>query len=129
MSALTLDIPLAKPLPSLANWRGHWRALADLKKKQRHRTALYFRTAGAKWLRKWLRAGDSVRISCTLTRISGRTLDAHDNLRSAFKSVVDQIADELALTSDRSPRIDWHYAQERGAPGYRIQLEVLEATS
>ena len=38
----------------------------------------------------------------------------------------DQVADECGL-DDGSKRWEWHYAQERGAPAYRIRLEVLTA--
>ena len=126
MSALALVIPLAKPLPSLANERLHWRPLAELKAKQRKRMALHMRAQGSVFLREWqvMRGNEALRLAVTLTRISPRTLDKHDNLRSAFKATVDQIADEVGL-DDRSPRIDWHYTQERGAPAIRIRLEVL----
>ncbi len=124
MTALTLDIPLAKPLPSLANSRMHWRALASLKKAQRHRTALHMRHHVAMLLWALRKAGnETFRIACTLTRIGPRDLDG-DNLQGAFKAIRDQVAEECGL-DDGSKRWDWHYAQERGAPGYRIRLEVL----
>lgn len=51
----------------------------------------------------------------TLTRISPRSLDAHDNLRSALKFVVDGIADKLGI-KDNDPRVEWRYAQAKGKP-------------
>jgi hypothetical protein len=123
---LVLEIPLSKPLPSLANWRGHWRALAALKQAQRHQLALHLRARGGPFLREWavMRGNEALRMGVTLTRVSPRTLDAHDNLRTAFKAIVDQLAEAMGM-DDRSKRYEWTYVQERGAPAYRVRLEVL----
>ena len=125
---VTLDIPLAKPLPSGTNLREHPMARHTRVKRLRHQASLHLRARGAAFLREWrvLSGNVATRLAVTLTRVSPRSLDAHDNLRSAFKGIVDQVADEIGL-NDRSPRIDWLYAQERGAPGYRLRLEVLTA--
>ncbi len=125
---LTLEIPLAKPLPSGTNLREHPMARHKRVKALRAQTNLHLRARGAAFLREWrvLSGNAATRIAVTMTRIGPRELDAHDNLRSSFKAVVDQTAEVLGL-SDRSARIDWLYAQERGAPAYRIRLEVLTA--
>jgi hypothetical protein len=66
-----------------------------------------------------------------LVRVAPRSLDSHDNLRSAMKGAVDGVADALGV-DDRDPRVTWSYAQERppkGAPkaeryGLRIELRA-----
>jgi len=62
----------------------------------------------------------------TLTRIAPRALDGHDNLSSAFKALVDGIADRLGV-KDNDPRIEWKYEQARGRPkeyAARIRIET-----
>lgn len=65
----------------------------------------------------------------TLTRLGGRALDEHDNLRMAFKYIVDEIADFLCPgqkkgRADDDKRIEWCYAQEkRNILGIRIEIE------
>jgi len=58
-------------------------------------------------------------LTIKLVRISSRKLDAHDNLTTAFKYVVDAIADILnpgkaAGRADDSPLFKWEYDQEKG---------------
>lgn len=122
---LTLDVPLAKALPSLANARLHWAMRASIVKDQRQRTALHLRARGSAFLREWrvMSGNEALRIACTLTRVAPRKLDG-DNLQGAFKAVRDQVAEECGL-DDGSSRWDWHYAQESGSPAIRIRLEVL----
>jgi hypothetical protein len=66
-----------------------------------------------------------------MTRLSARELD-DDNLRGALKAVRDGIADALGLKSDRDPRVEWRYAQDRASKkmphGVRIEIwqRVLE---
>ena len=90
---LTLDIPLAKPLPSLANSRMHWRALAALKAGQRHRLALHLRARGGAFFREWrVMAGNpALRMGVTWTRVAARELDS-DNLQGAVKAYRDELA-------------------------------------
>lgn len=69
-------------------------------------------------------------ITIRLIRISPRSLDAHDNLRMAFKFIVDAIADLLnpgkrAGRADDSQLIKWDYGQEKGKPkqkGIRVEI-------
>lgn len=129
MSALwlvTLEIPLAKALPSLANARLHWAHKARTVKAQRHTTALHLRARGAAFLREWgvMRPNENLRLECTLTRVAPKRLD-DDNLAAAFKAVRDQVAAECGI-DDGSKRWDWKYSQEAGAPAIRIRLEVLQ---
>jgi hypothetical protein len=66
-----------------------------------------------------------------MTRLSARELD-DDNLRGALKAVRDGIADALGLKSDRDPRVEWRYGQDRASKkmpfGVRIEVwqRVLE---
>ncbi len=62
-----------------------------------------------------------------LTRRGKRRLDGHDNLRSAFKAVIDGIADAMG-TRDDDPRIEWTYGeQEIGEYAIRIEVRKKEA--
>lgn len=59
----------------------------------------------------------------TITRVSPGKLDAHDNLRSALKSVADGIADALGV-DDGGGLVDWQYLQRKGGPG-EYSVDVL----
>lgn len=59
----------------------------------------------------------------TLTRIGRRRLDAHDNLPSSLKAVVDGIADWLGVRDD-DPRIMWKYDQRIGQPGVEVAVQT-----
>jgi hypothetical protein len=62
-----------------------------------------------------------------LTRHSAGTLDAHDNLPSAMKHVVDEIASWLGI-DDADPRVQWRYEQEKCKRGLTwVSVEVIEA--
>ena len=71
-------------------------------------------------------------VRVTLTRVAPRKLDEHDNLRMAFKHVVDCIADHLipgkkAGRADDDKRIEWVYDQKQGFPEqYNIELKIEE---
>lgn len=71
-------------------------------------------------------------LTIKLIRISTRKLDAHDNLTTAFKYVVDAIADILnpgkaAGRADDSPLFKWEYDQEKGTEKKSsIRVEVYE---
>lgn len=65
-----------------------------------------------------------------LIRISSRKLDKHDNLRMAFKFIVDAIAElifpgKAAGRADDAENLEWDYDQEKGPPkfnGFRIEI-------
>lgn len=59
----------------------------------------------------------------TLTRISPRLLDSHDNLRGSCKNAVDEITAYLGLRSDADPRLRWLYGQQRGK-GFALVVEI-----
>lgn len=61
-------------------------------------------------------------VAVTLTRVGRQPMDAHDGLRSAFKGLVDAVADWLGL-DDGDERVEWRYAQEAGTPGVRLRIE------
>ena len=121
---IAIHVPLAKPLPSAANLREHWATKARRVQAQRRQVALYLAVSGAKVLPliHLLARNESVRVTCTLTRIAPRKLD-DDNLAAALKAIRDQVADVLGL-DDGSPRWTWAYAQESGHSSYRIELEA-----
>jgi len=95
---------------SLANQREHWAKRAKRCKAER----------------------DAARLMCppfdlpcevTITRIAPRGLD-DDNLRGAGKAIRDGIADRLGV-DDRSPLVEWRYAQRRGKPKeYAVLIEL-----
>lgn len=71
----------------------------------------------------------SPRYVVTLTRLGGRGLDGHDNLRAALKGCADQLTVWLGLKSDADPRLVWGYGQEPGREyGVRITIEAGECS-
>lgn len=67
-----------------------------------------------------------------LTRIAPRELDDDDNLRYAFKSHKDKIADILIPglapgRADGDKRLQWKYAQEKGKPKeYAMKIQIYD---
>jgi hypothetical protein len=109
---MRLELPIHTV--SLLNQREHWRITA--RRKKLHRAIV------TKHLEGLLPPPLPVRI--TLTRLSAGTLDAHDNLPSAFKHVVDALATWLEV-DDADPRISWIYGQMKTRPGaHSILLEI-----
>lgn len=109
---------------SEANNTDHW-----LKKSKRH--------AEQKWVVKKifrdLKLEFDLPIVVTLTRLSSKTLDAHDNLPASVKYIVDQIAaeitgDERAGRADDDKRIEWRYDQRkvaRNSFGVDVRVEEI----
>lgn len=52
----------------------------------------------------------------------GRKLDKEENLTGALKGVKDQVTDELGLKDDSDERLRWHFGQEIGAWGVRVEV-------
>lgn len=109
-----MRVEFAVPMATVStlNRREHWAVRARRVKDERELVAwgwLEHVTAYAD-RRKKVRPPAIV----TLTRRAPRELD-DDNLRGALKAVRDQIADQLRV-NDRSPRVEWRYAQEKGKP-------------
>jgi hypothetical protein len=74
------------------------------------------------------RAKAPTQVPCrvTLTRIAPRAVDGHDNLQGGFKNVADAVALWLHV-DDADERVQWVYAQRKGAPktyGVEIQIEA-----
>jgi len=60
-----------------------------------------------------------------LTRHSAGSLDAHDNLPSAFKHVVDELAVWLGI-DDANPLVQWRYEQEKCKRGQTwVTVEII----
>jgi len=86
--------------------------------------AVFYATLGTR--RAVLAALMPTPVVVTLTRVSpGPGLDPHDNLPSALKGVVDQLADILGI-NDRDPRVTWKYApQEKGPWGVWVHVAAV----
>lgn len=97
---MRVEIPLKTV--SLLNVREHWRQTANRKAEHRHIVGLYFNG----------KQRPELPVTVTLTRRSPGVLDAHDNLPSAFKHIVDGLATWLGI-DDADPRVTWKYAQQR----------------
>lgn len=113
MSAI--EIPLR--IESEANMRGmHWAAKARRTKAARSTTCLVLRSKGPRV---------ALPVVVELVRVAPRALD-DDNLRGALKAVRDGVADWLGV-DDRDARVEWRYAQARGAAKtYAVRVVVSE---
>lgn len=111
-------------LPSLGNARLHWAAKAKKVAAQRATVALLLRANGVGWRLKPLEKGELLRV--TLIRCSPRPIkDKHDNLRTALKGPVDEIAAFFNI-DDASPLVEWHYLQAKGPSALRIDFKVVK---
>lgn len=90
---------------SMLNKREHFRVTA--KRKKQHRETVRLMLNG--------KTPPALPVIVTLTRVSAGTLDAHDNLPSSMKNIVDEIAAWLGI-DDADPRVSWRYAQAKCAP-------------
>ncbi|WP_428414410.1 hypothetical protein [Methylibium sp.] len=118
MTSIVVTLPIRAE--SVANLREGWAARHKRAKAHRH-------TAWAMLRAEAPACAIDGRIAVTITRIAPRPLDSHDNLRTSTKAAVDGIADWLKL-KDNDERIDWAYAQERGAPKhYAVRVEIRAA--
>lgn len=112
----TLSCELAIKTVSLLNKREHWRVTAARKKAHRAQVALILRSLDH----------PTLPVVCRVTRRSTGVLDSHDNLPSAFKNVIDEVAKWLGI-DDADPRVRWEYAQEKCKKGdYGIRIEFFE---
>lgn len=112
MTALKFLVPI-RTKTGLNN-REHWAAAHSRVKREREAVALL-----------WPRFATVPKppLVARLVRIKpfGKTMDG-DNLQGSLKAIRDQVAKELGV-DDRSPRVQWEYAQETGPWGVRIELE------
>lgn len=105
-------------IPSASNMREHWAVKAKRVKAQRAAVSWRLLHMPRPYLPCGIRVG--------LTRIAARKLD-DDNLRGALKAHRDAVAQWLGV-DDADPRVEWSYAQEKGAPkrqALRITIEEL----
>lgn len=126
---MTLFTPLvtftiAGKLDSKSNARVHWRTRHRASKLQRQHAAYAtlsaFRTLRQDPMIWFLDAAIGV-VTVRLIRCSPRKLD-DDNLRDAFKSMRDGIADQFGV-ADNNKRLAFDYAQEHAtAPHVRIEI-------
>jgi len=109
-----VEVTLPVRIVSITNEREHWRSRSRRAKAHRHAALA-------------VPAFRPLPCRVTLTRIAPRKLD-DDNLRSAFKSLRDGIADRLGV-DDRDPRVVWDYRQERStAKTYAARVEIVAIT-
>lgn len=108
-------IPLR--LPSLANTRLSWQAMASLKKKQKR---VVGKVMGVYWTKS---TALPMPLLITFTRVGPRKLD-DDNLQGACKYVRDCIADRIG-TDDGSDQYTWRYEQRVG-DNYSVEVEIIE---
>lgn len=112
----TVELTIPTHLPSRANERLHWSKRKHLSRFQRDMA--YICTREALNPERRLRLPGIV----TLTRISPRLLD-DDNLRGAFKSIRDGIADAFHVTDAPGGPIAWKYAQRKGKLS-RVEIKI-----
>ena len=113
----TVDIPgLRTESESNPKRAGNW---WEHSKRAKHQRGTVLVVLGASVGRRAIPSGP---LDVTLARIAPSAGLDDDNLRPALKAVRDGVADFLGLSSDRDPRVAWHYLQERGAWAVRITL-------
>lgn len=100
MSEILVKMPIKTV--SEGNIRGHWSVRHKRRKKQREDFALLWKPAYTKAI--------SLPCRVTFTRYACQTLDAADNLNSAFKAVRDELAAILGI-DDGDERISFEYEQ------------------
>jgi hypothetical protein len=120
---LTVHVPIITV--SEANRRDHFRVKAKRVASQRDTVAWSMRAKAGS--RPGIVAALSHGLVVTLVRCSPRSLDSHDNLRSALKATVDELAAWLGLASDSDLRVTWGYRQERRVPPHvRVEFRVRD---
>ncbi len=114
---MMLSVTLPIRIDSLTNERGHW--------AKRSKPAAQHRWLASRCF-TYAKSGIGLLLPCVvrLTRIAPREFD-DDNIRAAFKSVRDGIADWLGL-DDRDKRVSWLYEQESGKPRqYAVRIDLI----
>lgn len=122
LGGVVVEIPLASPLVSEANARGHTIAKAGRVAQMRSMVAEVLRVMASD-----VRLPDGEQLVVCMTRVASRPLD-DDNLAGACKSARDGVADFLGV-NDRDARVVWRVAQERGAAALRIEVLPVRAWS
>jgi hypothetical protein len=121
-AAVSVSFTIPLRTVSEINSHAHWRARQKRAKAQRSAAFMFTMWFGREMARR-VEAGGSLIV--TITRIAPRSLDS-DNLAGSQKHVRDGIADAIGI-DDRDPRVEWRYAQSRGARGqYSVEVNVAE---
>ncbi len=114
---ITIEIPIR--LVSESNVREHWS-----KSHKRHKAQ---KIAVAWKMKEYMQ---DIKLPCkiTLRRASPRQFDVDDNLRTAFKYIKDEVANQLIPgkrpgMADSDPRIEWQYDQVK-SKAYYVILEI-----
>lgn len=118
MTAHTVTIPGLRTV-SEANSHTHWR---ERQKRARHQRGTVILLLQSQIGRRAIPAGPGCLLDVTFTRFAPSNGLDDDNLTGAMKHVRDGAADFLGLTSDRDPRVAWHYRQARGPWAVRIDI-------
>mgnify|MGYP001589632370 CR=1 FL=1 len=122
---MTFTVPI-KTVSAL-NVREHWAVRARRVKSERQ--SVYVMALAERLVNRTpngCRLAVTLPVTVTLTRISHRRLDAHDNLRAACKGVADEITALLGLKTDADERVEWRYRQSsegKGVYGVRVTVE------
>lgn len=129
---LELRFPLV--VVSEPNTRGHWSSRYQRTSGQRNEVVAFELLAAGRLIDQLcgvpLAIEPGRRLTITLTRLGSREIDSHDNLRTAFKATVDEIAKFLGV-DDADRRLIWKYAQAPDGRALRdtevvIRFEVSE---
>lgn len=102
---------------SESNSREHWAVRNRRKREQQELIAVAMQNATR---------GQQIELPCqvTLTRIGPRRLDSHDNLRSCFKGIVDQICKKLNV-DDGSDQVRFEYTQmPNKSRNYSVKIAI-----
>jgi hypothetical protein len=116
-SAIRIELAIATP--SVANLREHWAKRAKRARDQREQ-AFFGLWNGSRG--RYMGRDAKMAHVIKLTRVSPRKLD-DDNLRGALKAIRDGVASALGFRDDSDPTLTWEYAQEKGKPAVRIEVD------
>ena len=114
---VTLTVPCR--VVSEANQRIHW-AVRNRRKTDQWNSV--YSAVVISGLGSWFPLGS---LAVTFTAIGPRPLD-DDNLAGAFKFIRDWLARFLGTDDGITGRATWHYRQEKGPPGVRIEIKNRE---
>lgn len=125
VSLAIVDVPGLK-LVALANQREHFRVSTQRKALHRHVVTLALQAlVGARERLRIDRALETCGVEVEVCRSGPRKLDAHDNLPSSCKHVVDAVAAWLCV-DDADQRVRWRYAQQAGPYGVLVSFHTAD---